>query len=119
MEMLKPILTFHMAKAGDFSINCKQFDTNHFDVQGTNQKGLTKEEAFRYCRIYNISIKNIVPSVYYDKTTTFTNLVLGDTVQCDTLWGISRKFGVSVDYLVRKNGIRDRNLIYVGEIIRV
>lgn len=37
----------------------------------------------------------------------------------DTLWGISRKFGVSVDYLVRKNGIRDRNLIYVGEIIRV
>ena len=37
----------------------------------------------------------------------------------DTLWGISRKFGVSVDYLVRKNEIRDRNLIYVGEIIRV
>ena len=37
----------------------------------------------------------------------------------DTLWGISRKFGVSVDYLVAKNGIRDRNLIYVGEIIRI
>lgn len=37
----------------------------------------------------------------------------------DTLWGISRKFGVSVDYLIAKNGIRDRNLIYVGEIIRV
>ena len=37
----------------------------------------------------------------------------------DTLWGISRRFGVSVDYLVTKNGIRDRNLIYVGEIIRV
>ena len=88
MEMLKPILTFHMAKAGDFSVNCKQFDTNHFDVQGTNQKGLTKEEAFRYCRIYNISIKNIVPSVYYDKTTTFTNFVVSDTVQCDNLWGI-------------------------------
>ena len=37
----------------------------------------------------------------------------------DTLWGISRKFGVSVDYLLAKNGIRDRNLIYVGEIIRI
>ena len=37
----------------------------------------------------------------------------------DTLWGISRKCGVSVDYLVAKNGIRDRNLIYVGEIIRI
>ncbi len=37
----------------------------------------------------------------------------------DTLWGISRKFGVSVDYLVRKNGIKNRNLIYIGEIIRI
>ena len=37
----------------------------------------------------------------------------------DTLWGIGRKFGVSVDYLVAKNGIKNRNLIHVGEIMRV
>lgn len=86
-ELLKPVLTFHMAKAGDFSVNCKQFDTSHYDITGTYQKGLTKEEAIRYCKIYGISIKNITPSVYYDKTTTFTGVLNNDTVQCDNQWG--------------------------------
>ena len=35
----------------------------------------------------------------------------------DTLWGISRKFGVSVDDIVRINGIKDKNKIYVGQKI--
>ena len=87
IEMLKPILTFHMATAGTFSLNCKQFDTNHFDITNTNQTGLTKEEAIRYCRIHNISIKNITPSVYYDKTTVFSNIASDDIVQCDNQWG--------------------------------
>lgn len=87
IEMLKPILSFHMAEPGDFSINCKQFDTSHFDITGTFQKGLTQEEAVRYCRVHNISVKNITPSVYYDKTTTFTNILNDDIVQCDNQWG--------------------------------
>ena len=37
----------------------------------------------------------------------------------DTLWGISRKYGVSVERLVEINGIKDRNLIYVGQKILV
>ena len=37
----------------------------------------------------------------------------------DTLWGISRKYGVSVDRLVERNGIEDRNRIYVGQKILV
>ena len=36
----------------------------------------------------------------------------------DTLWGISRKFGVSVDDIVRINGIKDKDMIYVGQNIR-
>ena len=35
----------------------------------------------------------------------------------DTLFGISRKFGVSVDEIVRINGIKDKNKIYVGQKI--
>ena len=87
IEMLKPILTFHMATAGTFSLNCKEFDINHFDITNINQTGLTKEEAIRYCRIHNISIKNITPSVYYDKTTVFSNIASDDIVQCDNQWG--------------------------------
>lgn len=36
----------------------------------------------------------------------------------DTLWGISRKFGVSVRYLVNKNGIKNERLIYPGQVIK-
>ncbi|MDU1032734.1 MAG: LysM domain-containing protein [Clostridium sp.] len=35
----------------------------------------------------------------------------------DTLWWISRKYGVSVDRLVEMNRIEDRNRIYVGQEI--
>ena len=40
-------------------------------------------------------------------------------IKTDTLWGISRKYGVSVERLVERNGIKDRNLIYVGQKILV
>lgn len=35
----------------------------------------------------------------------------------DTLSGIARRLGVSVSYLVNKNGINNANLIYVGETL--
>ena len=35
----------------------------------------------------------------------------------DTLSGIARRWGVSVSYLVSKNGINNANLIYVGETL--
>lgn len=37
----------------------------------------------------------------------------------DSLWGIARKYGVSVRYLVEKNNIQNPNLIYPGQIIRI
>ena len=37
----------------------------------------------------------------------------------DTLWGIANKYGTTVDTLVSLNGIKNRNLIYVGQIIKL
>lgn len=37
----------------------------------------------------------------------------------DTLWRISRRYGVTVRYLVNKNGISNPNLIYPGQIIKI
>lgn len=34
----------------------------------------------------------------------------------DTLWGIAKKFGVTVSAVVNANNIRNPNLIYVGEV---
>lgn len=37
----------------------------------------------------------------------------------DTLWWTSRNYWVSVERLVKRNGIKDRNRIYVGQNIVV
>ena len=37
----------------------------------------------------------------------------------DTLWGISRKFGTSINSIVALNGIKNPNLIYVGEVFKI
>lgn len=40
-------------------------------------------------------------------------------VKGDTLWAISKKYGTTVDKLVSLNNIKNRNLIYVGQRIRI
>lgn len=37
----------------------------------------------------------------------------------DTLWGIAQKYGVTVKYLANKNGIKNPNLIYPGQMIKI
>lgn len=37
----------------------------------------------------------------------------------DTLWGISRRFGTTVDAIVQANNIPNPNLIYVGQVLEV
>ena len=37
----------------------------------------------------------------------------------DTLWGISRKFGASINSIVALNGIKNPNLIYAGEVFKI
>ena len=37
----------------------------------------------------------------------------------DTLWGISRKFGTSINSIVALNGIENPNLIYAGEGFKI
>lgn len=37
----------------------------------------------------------------------------------DTLWGISRKFGTSINSIVALNGIKNPNIIYAGEVFKI
>jgi LysM repeat protein len=42
------------------------------------------------------------------------------TVQSgDTLTKIAARYGTTVDRLVQENGIKDKNRIYVGQVLRV
>lgn len=48
-----------------------------------------------------------------------SNVLYHTVVSGDTLIGIAKRYGVSVDMLVKINGIGDRNFIVVGQSIRV
>lgn len=50
-----------------------------------------------------------IPSARSEQTVIYT------VKRGDTLWGISRKFGITVENLVKLNSVKNPNLIYVGE----
>lgn len=57
-----------------------------------------------------------------DGTTTTTNTQVTKTYTVksgDTLSGIAAKYGTTVDNLVAKNGIKDKNKIYVGQTLKI
>lgn len=37
----------------------------------------------------------------------------------DTLWGIAQKYGTTVDALVKKNSIKNPDLIYAGQVLKI
>lgn len=59
----------------------------------------------------------------YDAVQEAVNNLLKEktyTVQKgDTLTAIAKKFDTTVDALVKKNGIKDKNLIYAGQVIKI
>lgn len=50
-----------------------------------------------------------------DKRTAATHTVVAG----DTLFGIARKYALSVDFLLRANGLRDGSIIYPGQVLRL
>ncbi len=70
-----------------------------------------------YSGLYHYVCAGIMGGAEYG--TRRTNVNRSYTVRSgDTLSGIAKKLGVSVSYLVLKNGINNANLIYVGETLK-
>lgn len=91
IEMLKPVLKFHMQRAGTFSINCKYYDNMRFMINKDSQvikNNISYQDAVRYCLRHNISEDYISPALKYDKTTTFKNLLQDDIITCDNQYNI-------------------------------
>lgn len=55
-----------------------------------------------------------IPSYSYDMSHRLYVVKRGDT-----LWGISRRFGVSIARIVMLNRIANPNLIYPGNVLRI
>ena len=75
----------------------------------------------------NYNPKKAALAIYKGICTTFAIVDEEDTnnnqyyivKKGDTLWGISRKFGTTVDKLVALNDIEDRDFINIGQKLRV
>lgn len=69
----------------------------------------------------NVDLDRFTSSVFLNGANEVTPTKSPDAIRYtvkrgDTLWGIAKKFGVTVSAVVNANNIRNPNLIYVGEV---
>lgn len=76
-----------------------------------------------YKGLFLLDTVKIINSGGYNwiKTSTLTNkdYITYTVVKGDTLWAIARRYNTTVDELVKINNIKNRNLIYVGQKIKI
>lgn len=86
------------------------------DMTGYSEEGMAEAIFKGLCKTFDISGGS---SGTGSGDIGTGSIVYHTVVSGDTLWGISRKYGVSVDRLVEINEIRDRNIISVGQKIKL
>lgn len=81
---------------------------------GTTAIAIAKENNIRNINLIYIGQRLIIPTNRYDLNHTLYKIQWGDT-----LWSISRRYGVSIATIVRLNRIQNPNLIYAGNVIKI
>lgn len=84
------------------------------DMNGYNSENMADAIFRGVCRFYGISLSGDQGELGGTSSPKYHVVQKGDT-----LWGISRKYGVSVERLIERNGIEDRNKINVGQHLRL
>ena len=92
-------------------VECAFVDSNR-DMNGYDSEKVAEAIFKGLCKFYGIDLSG--GSQGGASSSKYHVVQKGDT-----LWGISRKYGVSVDRLIDRNGIEDRNRIYVGQKINL
>lgn len=81
---------------------------------GTTAIAIAKENNIRNINLIFVGQRLIIPTNRYDLNHTIYKIQYGDT-----LYSISRRYGVSIATLVRLNRIQNPNLIFAGETLRI
>ncbi|NFO86643.1 LysM peptidoglycan-binding domain-containing protein [Clostridium botulinum] len=89
-------------------IECAFCDSAN-DMNGYNAKGVANSIFKGICNVFDIYSNN---DVGFNENQVYYNVVTGDT-----LCKIANKFNTTIDILVDLNGIKDKNMIYVGQDI--
>ena len=97
----------YIVKAGDTLF---QIAKNY----GTTVNAIASINNIKNINLIYVGQKLQIPANNYDMNHTLYKVRWGDT-----LWSISRKYGVSIATIVRLNRINNPNLIYAGTTIRI
>lgn len=99
--------TIYIVKAGD-TLN------QIAESFGTTARAIAVENNIRNINLIYVGQRLIIPTNRYDLSHTLYKIRWGDT-----LYGISRRYGVPIATIVRLNRIQNPNLIYAGQTIRI
>ncbi len=81
---------------------------------GTTAIAIAKENNIRNINLIYVGQRLVIPTHRYDLNHTLYKIQYGDS-----LWSISRRYGVSIATIVRLNRIKNPNLIYAGQTLRI
>lgn len=81
---------------------------------GTTVKAIAIENNIQNINLIYVGQRLIIPTNRYDLNHTLYKIRWGDT-----LYSISRRYGVPIATIVRLNRIQNPNLIYAGQTIRI
>lgn len=81
---------------------------------GTTARAIAVENNIRNINLIYVGQRLIIPTNRYDLNHTLYKIQWGDT-----LWSISRRYGVPIATIVRLNRVQNPNLIYAGSTIRI
>lgn len=81
---------------------------------GTTVQAIAYENNISNVNLIYVGQRLLIPTNHYDLGHTLYRIKWGDT-----LWSISRRYGVSIAQLVKINRIQNPNLIYAGSTIRI
>ena len=84
------------------------------DQFGTTPTAIAIENNITNINLIYVGQRLIIPTNRYDLNHIIYKIQYGDS-----LWSISRRYGVSIATIVRMNRIKNPNLIYAGQTLRI
>ena len=81
---------------------------------GTTAIAIAKENNIKNINLIYVGQRLTIPTTTYD-----SNYILYKIKWGDTLWSISRRYGVPIATIVRLNRIQNPNLIYAGDTLKL
>ena len=121
----------HLYKS--FNLNLEEVDAIWIPHYGRNTGKVDSKPAYP-CDIHqytskgrlkgyngNLDLNRIISNFKFSNNTSSESK--GDNLYTvkpgDTLWSLSKRFNVSIEELVKWNNIKDRNLIIVGQVLKL